>query len=81
MPAWPRFLEALGLAAKPVVVLKTRRSGLSFAGFVALRVLGGNRGWGLSGLLGDVISSTAVTLARARESWQSPGLGHAFALA
>lgn len=43
-------------------------SGLSFAGFVALRVAGPERGWGVAGLLGGLVSSTAVTLNFARES-------------
>lgn len=43
-------------------------SGLSFAGYVALRAAGPERGLGLAGLLGGIVSSTAVTLNFARES-------------
>jgi uncharacterized membrane protein (DUF4010 family) len=50
-------------------------SGLSFVSFVALRVVGLNRGYGLVGLLGGLVSSTAVTLNFSRESRQSLHLG------
>jgi len=42
--------------------------GLSFAAFVAMRVLGGSPGLYLSGLLGGLVSSTAVTVAFATRS-------------
>ena len=50
-------------------------SGLSFVSFVALRLVGLNRGYGLVGLLGGLVSSTAVTLNFSRESRQSLHLG------
>ncbi len=43
-------------------------SGLSFAGFVLIRVLGEHRGLTLTGALGGLVSSTAVTLAMAEHS-------------
>jgi uncharacterized membrane protein (DUF4010 family) len=43
-------------------------SGLSFAGFLALRLVGPERGYAVAGLLGGLVSSTAVTLSFARES-------------
>jgi len=43
-------------------------SGLSFAGYLALRIAGPGRGYGIAGLLGGLVSSTAVTLNFARES-------------
>lgn len=43
-------------------------SGLSFAGYLALRITGPGRGYGIAGLLGGLVSSTAVTLNFARES-------------
>jgi uncharacterized membrane protein (DUF4010 family) len=52
--------------------------GLSFVAFVAMRLLGGARGLYLSGLLGGLVSSTAVTVAFATRSRTSP---HATALA
>jgi uncharacterized membrane protein (DUF4010 family) len=43
-------------------------SGLSFAGWLARRVVGPHHGVIVSGLLGGIISSTSVTLSFARES-------------
>src|SRR5690606_20084053 len=40
----------------------------SFAGYLALRIAGPGRGYGIAGLLGGLVSSTAVTLNFARES-------------
>jgi Predicted membrane protein len=37
-------------------------SGLNFAGFAARRIVGASRGLGITGALGGVVSSTAVTL-------------------
>ena len=45
-------------------------SGLSFAGYVARRVAGTERGYSVAGLLGGFVSSTAVTFAFARISRQ-----------
>jgi uncharacterized membrane protein (DUF4010 family) len=55
-------------------------SGLSFASFIALRVAGPTKGYGVSGLLGGLISSTAVTMNFSRESVKSPPLGGVLAL-
>ena len=55
-------------------------SGLSFASFIALRVAGPARGYAVSGLLGGLVSSTAVTLNFARESATSPQLGRVLGL-
>ncbi len=43
-------------------------SGLSFAGYIARRVFGNQRGYSLAGLIGGFISSTAVTFTFARTS-------------
>jgi uncharacterized membrane protein (DUF4010 family) len=45
---------------------------LNFAGFIAKRTTGEGRGYLLTGLLGGVISSTAVTFGFARTSRQNP---------
>jgi uncharacterized membrane protein (DUF4010 family) len=66
----PRKLWALVLAF----------AGISFAGYLALRAAGPERGLGLAGLLGGVVSSTAVTLNFARDSRVHPGLGGPLAL-
>lgn len=43
-------------------------SALSFVGFIAVRLLGERRGMALTGALGGLVSSTAVTLALAQRS-------------
>ena len=48
-------------------------TGIGLVGYVALRVLG-RRGLGLSGLLGGLVSSTAVTLGFSKMSKERPGL-------
>lgn len=47
-------------------------SALSFAGYIALRLAGPERGYSVAGLLGGLVSSTAVTLNFARESRRTP---------
>ena len=47
-------------------------SGLSFAGFIARRIVGPKHGYPLAGLLGGLVSSTNVTFAFARESRDRP---------
>lgn len=53
-------------------------SGLNFAGYLARRLVGAERGYGITGMLGGLISSTAVTFNFARLSRQerdaAPGL-------
>ena len=56
-------------------------AGVSFVGFVAVRLLGPGRGLGVTGLVGGVVSSTAITLSlsgrakRDREVAQACALG------
>lgn len=54
-------------------------AGLSFAGFVAVRVLGEQRGLAVTGLVGGLVSSTAVTLAMSERSRADAGSAHAAA--
>lgn len=56
-------------------------SGIGFAGYVAVRVLGASRGILLTGLLGGLASSTATTLALSRRSKDSPEMGSSLAFA
>ena len=49
-------------------------SGLSFAGYVARRLVGATRGYAIAGLLGGLVSSTNVTLTFARLSRRHPTL-------
>jgi uncharacterized membrane protein (DUF4010 family) len=53
--------------------------GISFVGYVAIRVFGNRRGVFVASLAGGLVSSTAVTLAWARAAQQSPGLSGLFA--
>ena len=69
-----------GIRPRELWALVLLFSGLSFAGFVALRLVGPGRGHGVAGLLGGLISSTAVTLGFARESREQPQAGRALAL-
>ena len=56
-------------------------SGISFLGYVLIKVIGGRRGIGLTGLLGGLVSSTAVTLSFSERSQDHPDLARPFALA
>jgi uncharacterized membrane protein (DUF4010 family) len=47
-------------------------SGLSFSGYAAIRLFGARWGLGLTGILGGIVSSTAVTLSMARRARERP---------
>ena len=49
-------------------------SGISFVGYFLTRILGAKRGLGLTGILGGLTSSTAVTAAMATEAARVPSL-------
>ncbi len=55
-------------------------SGINFAGYLAGRAIGVARGYSLTGILGGVISSTAVTLQFARRSRDEPKAAGALGL-
>jgi len=55
-------------------------SALNYCGYVARRVLGANRGYGVTGLLGGLVSSTAVTLQFSRTSRTEPALASALGI-
>lgn len=55
-------------------------SGVSLAGYVALRLVGARRGLLLTGLLGGLVSSTATTVTYARRVRDDPSQAHASAL-
>jgi uncharacterized membrane protein (DUF4010 family) len=61
-----------------VVVLVTA---LSFVGFMAMRLLGERRGMAVTGAVGGLVSSTAVTMAMAERSRSAPEMGRAAAAA
>jgi len=52
-----------------------------FIGYVLIQIVGSRRGIGLTGLLGGMVSSTAVTLSFSQKSRDEPRLGRPFALA
>jgi uncharacterized membrane protein (DUF4010 family) len=56
-------------------------AGVWFAGYVAVRALGPGRGLGLTGLIGGLVSSTAVTLAASSRAKREPRLAPSCALA
>lgn len=47
-------------------------AGISFFGYIAVRFVGAKRGIGIAGLLGGIVSSTAVSLSFARRSKENP---------
>ena len=55
-------------------------SGLNFLGYLARRTVGAERGYGVTGLIGGVVSSTAVTLEFARASRSDRTVGDALAV-
>ncbi len=57
-----------------VGVLVVLISGISFVGYFLTRILGAQKGIGLTGILGGLTSSTAVTAAMAGEAKANPGL-------
>jgi len=56
-------------------------SGISFLGYVLVKLVGSRQGIGLTGLLGGLVSSTAVTLSFAQRSQREAELAKPFALA
>ena len=55
-------------------------SGLNYLGYLARRLVGPERGYAVTGLLGGIVSSTAVTLQFSRHSRAEPGLSRALAV-
>lgn len=68
-----------GLAPRRLWWIVLLFAGLSFAGYLALRLTGSHRGYGWAGLLGGLVSSTAVTINFARESRAHPEASTALA--
>jgi len=79
LPSGP-FFGALEFRPRALWAVVLVFSAINFGGFVARRVFGADRGYGLGGMLGGVISSTAVTLSFARESRRAEAPGHSLAL-
>jgi uncharacterized membrane protein (DUF4010 family) len=62
-------------------VLMVLISGISFAGYAAIRLFGARRGLGLTGIMGGLVSSTAVTLSMYRRAKERPDIADSAALA
>ena len=56
-------------------------SGISFLGYVTIKIVGPEQGIGITGLLGGMVSSTAVTLSFSERSNREPDLSKPFVLA
>ncbi len=56
-------------------------SGISFVGYILIKIIGARRGIGLTGFLGGLASSTAVTLSFTQRSKTNAALSRSFALA
>ena len=56
-------------------------AGLNFLGYVLVKVLGNEHGLVVTGILGGLVSSTAVTLSFSQRSRQEPAMSSAFVLA
>ncbi|HSK02831.1 MAG TPA: MgtC/SapB family protein [Kofleriaceae bacterium] len=63
-----------GINPRHLGILVVTISGLSFAGYIGMRLLGARRGVLLGGALGGLVSSTAATLSFATRTRQEPKL-------
>ena len=68
-----------GLAPRDVWALVLLLSAINFAGYLARRAVGAERGYVVTGLLGGLVSSTLITLQFSRRSRDEPGHGAALA--
>ena len=69
-----------GISPRGLWTLVLLFSAINFCGYLAQRAVGPERGYGLAGLLGGLVSSTIVTLQFARRSRDEPGHDGALAL-
>lgn len=74
LPTGP-FFGALAIQPRALWTIVLLFSGLNFVGFAARRVVGASRGLGITGALGGVVSSTAVTFSFSRQSRSDTQLG------
>ena len=56
-------------------------AGISFAGYVAVKIFGAKKGIGMTGILGGLASSTAVAMAFSKRNRDEPRLAREFAVA
>jgi uncharacterized membrane protein (DUF4010 family) len=69
-----------GIRPRQLWIVVLLFSGLSFSGYLAQRIAGPRLGYPIAGLLGGIVSSTAVTLHFARQSRSEPAAGVPLAL-
>lgn len=86
LPLLPnRDFDFLGIAAAfnpyNIWLMVVLVSGISFVGYFLTKVVGGISGIGVTGILGGIVSSTAVTESMAVDSKQRPKLTSAYAFA
>jgi len=74
LPTGP-YLGVLEFRPRTLWTIVLVFSGLNFAGFAARRIVGASRGLGITGALGGVVSSTAVTFSFSRQSRSDTELG------
>jgi uncharacterized membrane protein (DUF4010 family) len=74
LPPGP-VLGSLAIRPRMLWMVVLLFSALNFAGYVARRVIGLERGYGVTGALGGIVSSTAVTLSFSRLSAGQAELG------
>jgi uncharacterized membrane protein (DUF4010 family) len=81
LPLLPRgpFFGALALRPRSLWAIVLLFSALNFAGYVARRTVGANRGLTIAGALGGLVSSTAVTLNFSRQSRETETAGASLA--
>ena len=79
LPVGP-FGPGAGLRPRTVWLAVLIFSGLSFAGYIARKVLHGAAGYPVAGILGGLMSSTAVTFTFSRLSRSKPGQGGSLAI-
>lgn len=69
-----------GLAPRTLGLLVVLLSAVSLAGYLLVRIYGRRRGWALAGMLGGLVSSTAVTLSFSGKARAVPALARALAV-
>lgn len=62
-----------GVSPRSLIILVILLASISYVGYVAVRLIGGGRGDMLAGAVGGLVSSTATTLAMARQSQGAAG--------
>lgn len=74
LPTGP-LLGPVSLRPRALWIVVLMFSGLNFLGYIARRIVGVRRGYGITGALGGLVSSTAVTLSFSRQSAADGELG------